>query len=228
MFLLGLRRGRNEEVVMSVDIAAADPNVLMTTWPNHQQASDEQLQKFERYAAEIFAALGLDLGTWASREVSQRFIHTLFGTMSGSGDSDGLKSPGIECQRGAACREAHVIEGPIRFLGFCERHSFPLFGHVFVGYIAHEQIMGMCKLAQLVQFLTWRFIGQETVRQQIADAVEALLQPYGVAVYLETDHQCVYTRETPRPASHWTVWRGNYSLNPSLQTEFMKMCGLGS
>ena len=212
---------------MSADLAMVDPEALVATELSPQQTLNGQLQKFERYVAEIFAALGLDMGTRATTEASQRFIHALFSMTSGF-DSDWhtLKLLSIECQSGPACREAHVIEGPIRFLGLCERHSFPLFGHAYIGYVAHERIMGICRLTQLVQLLTLRFIGQEMIRQQIADAVDTLLQPYGVAVYLETDHGCAHLQGTPRPASHWIVWRGNYSLNPALQAEFMSACGL--
>jgi GTP cyclohydrolase I len=214
---------------MSVDLETVDPKVLMATGLSLQQTSDEQLQKFERYLVEIFMALGLDLGAGATQEASQRLVHSLFSVTNGFGSMpDELKLLSTECQRGPVCREAHVIEGPIRFLGLCERHSFPLFGHAYVGYVAHEQIMGICRLTQLVQFLTLRFIGQEMIRQKIADAIEALLQPYGVAVYLETDHHCAHMQAAPRPASHWMVWRGNYSLNPALQTEFMRACGLES
>jgi len=214
---------------MSVDLATVDPKVLMATGLSLQQASDEQLRKFERYLVEIFTALGPDLGTRATREASQRFVHALFSVTNGFDSSpDELKLLSTECQRGPACREAHVIEGPIHFLGLCERHSFPLFGHAYVGYVAHEQIMGICKLTHLVQLLTLRFIGQEMIRQQIADAIETLLQPYGVAVYLETDHHCAHRQAGPRPASHSMVWRGNYSLNPALQAEFTRACGLES
>jgi GTP cyclohydrolase I len=212
---------------MLVDLAMVDPKALVATELSLQQTSDEQLRKFERYVVEIFTALGLDLGTRATKEASQRFIHALFSVTSGfESGRHALKLLSTECQRGPACREAHVVEGPIRFLGFCERHSFLLFGHAYVGYVAHEQIMGICKLRQLVQLLTLQFIGQEMIRQQIADAIETLLQQLGVAVYLETDHHCAHMQGSPRPASHWIVWRGHYSLNPALQTEFMSACGL--
>ena len=212
---------------MSVDLATVDPKAPVATGMSLQQASDEQLQKFERYVVEILTALGLDLGTRATKEASQRIIHALFSVASGlESGPHALKLLSTECQKGLACREAHIVEGPIRFLGLCERHAFPLFGHAYVGYVAHEQIMGICRLTQLVQLLTLRFIGQEMIRQQIADAIETLLQPYGVAVYLETDHHCALMQGTPKPASHWMVWRGNYSLNPALQSEFMRACGL--
>jgi len=212
---------------MSVDLAVVDPKAPVATKLSPQQTWDEQLRKFERYAVEIFTALGPELGTRATREASQRFIHALFNATNGfESGRHTLNLLSTECQSGPACREAHVVEGPIRFLGLCERHSFLLFGHAYVGYVARERIMGICRLRQLVQLLTVQFIGQEMIRQQIADAIETLLQPLGVAVYLETDHHCAHMQAPSRPVSHWMVWRGNYSLNSALQAEFMSACGL--
>ena len=67
-------------------------------------------------------------------------------------------------------------------------HALPFHGHAYVGYIAHEHIIGISKLTRLVRLFAKRFTVQEHVGQQIADTLEAMLQPHGVAVYLEA-HQ---------------------------------------
>jgi len=212
---------------MSVDLATVDPKVLAATQPSLQQTSDEQLRKFEGYVAEIFAALGWDMNTPAGKDALQRFIRSLFSVTRGMRNGpDALKLLGTRSQSGAACREVHVIEGPIRFWGLCERHSFLLFGYAHVGYVAREQIMETCKLARLVQRLTMRFMGQETARLQIADSLQTLLYPSGVAVHLEVDHSCAPTHERHHSESYTMVWRGSYSLDPALRAEFLKACEL--
>jgi len=82
------------------------------------------------------------------------------------------------------CRLSQVIEGPIRFFSLCEHHAFPFFGDAYVGYIAHENILGISKLTRLVHLFAKRFAVQERIGQQVADTLEGMLHPHGVAVYL--------------------------------------------
>ena len=73
-----------------------------------------------------------------------------------------------------------------------------------------------------------RFAVQERIGQQIADSLEAMLHPHGVAVYLEAHHLCVEmrgVRETA-PMTRTTCWRGEYENNPALRVEFFTACGL--
>ena len=192
-------------------------------------SSEEQLCKFESYATEIFTALGFDLDIPAIKDMPRRFIRALFDTTRNFDDSpQAFKMLSTECQDGPASRQAHVMEGPIHFFGLCERHSFPFFGHAYVGYVAQNQVMGICKLTRLVRLFALQFTGQETIRQQIADALETLLHPYGIAVYLEVNHHCVPVQGIHHSisASHTVVWRGDYSQNRVLQAEFVNMCGL--
>jgi GTP cyclohydrolase I len=196
---------------------------------HRRHISDGQMRKFEGYVAEIFSAFGLDLNTPATRETPQRFIRALFDATEGyDGDPKLLKVFGTECRGGPDCRLSQVIEGPIQFFALCEHHAFPFFGSAYVGYIAHENIIGISKLTRLVRLFSKRFSVQERIGQQVADALEAMLQPHGVAVYLEAHHLCVEmrgVRETA-PMTRTTVWRGEYDGNPQLRAEFFTACGL--
>jgi GTP cyclohydrolase I len=118
---------------------------------HRRRISEEQIRKFEGYAAEIFAALGLDLNTPATSETPRRFIRALFDATEGyDGDPKLLKVFGTECRGGPDCSLSQVIEGPIQFFALCEHHAFPFFGQAYVGYIAHENIIGISKLTRLV------------------------------------------------------------------------------
>jgi GTP cyclohydrolase I len=123
---------------------------------------------------------------------------------------------------------SQVIEGPIQFFALCEHHALPFYGEAFVGYIAHENIIGISKLTRLVRLYAKRFAVQERIGQQVANGLEAMLQPHGVAVYLEAHHLCVEMRgvREKSPLTRTTVWRGYYANDPALRTEFLSACGV--
>src|SRR3972149_10428863 len=136
-----------------------------------RQISDEQNLKFEGYIAEIFSAYGLDLDTSATRETPRRFIKALFDATDGyDGDPKLLKVFSTECRGDPDCHLSQVIEGPINFFSLCEHHAFPFFGHAYVGYIAHEDIIGISKLTRLVRLFAKRFAVQERIGAPIAYA----------------------------------------------------------
>ena len=215
---------------MTAFILDSDERDFQAAMEQHRRnISEEQMRKFEGYAAEIFGALGLDLNTPATVETPRRFIRALFDATEGyDGDPKLLKVFGTECRGGPDCSLSQVIEGPIQFFALCEHHAFPFFGQAYVGYIAHENIIGISKLTRLVRLFAKRFAVQERIGQQIADSLETMLHPHGVAVYLEAHHLCVEmrgVRETA-PMTRTTCWRGEYENNSPLRAEFFTACGL--
>jgi GTP cyclohydrolase I len=191
--------------------------------------SDEQIHKFEGYAAEILSALGLDLDLPATKDTPPRFIRALFDATEGyDGDPKLLRVFDTECRGEPDCRLSQVVEGPISFFALCEHDALPFYGKAYVGYIAHENIIGISKLTSLVRLFSKRFAVQERIGHQIAGTLESMLHPHGVAVYLEAHHLCVEmrgVRETA-PMTRTTVWRGHYAEDPSLRAEFFITCGL--
>ena len=196
---------------------------------NRRQLSSQQLAKLESYAAEIFSTMGLDLNTPATQDTQRRFIKALYDATDGyDGDPKLLKVFETECRGEPDCRLSQVIEGPIHFYSLCEHHALPFYGHAYVGYIAHENIIGISKLTRLVRLFARSFAVQERIGQQIADALEAMLHPHGVAVYLEAHHMCVAMRcvREEAPMTRTTVWRGHFAEFPDLRSEFFTACGL--
>jgi GTP cyclohydrolase I len=194
-----------------------------------RQISDETITKFEGYAAEIFSTFGMDLNSPSTKETPRRFIKALFDATEGyDGDPKLLKVFSTECRGEPDCHLAQVIEGPINFFSFCEHHVFPFYGVAYVGYIAHEHIIGLSKLTRMVRLFSKRFSVQERIGQQIADSLETMMHPHGVAVYLEAHHLCMEmrgVRETA-PITRTTVWRGYYANDFSLRSEFFAACKL--
>jgi GTP cyclohydrolase I len=196
---------------------------------HRRHLSEEQLRSYEGYMAEIFTAYGLDLDTPATRATPQRFLRAMFDSTEGyEGDPKLLKVFETECRGGPDCRLSQVVEGPIHFFALCEHHALPFYGHAYVGYIAHEHIIGISKLTRLVRLFAKRFTVQERIGQQIADTLEEMLKPHGVAVYLEAHHLCTEMRgvRALAPLTRTTFWRGAYDENAALRGEFFTVCGV--
>jgi GTP cyclohydrolase IA len=194
-----------------------------------RRLSKEQLHRFEEYVAEIFTAMGLDLDTPSTRETPRRYLDALIEITSGyGGDPKLIKAFDTECRKGSDCLLSQVIEGPITFFSLCEHHALPFFGRAYVGYIPHEHIFGISKLNRLVHLYAMRFAVQERIGRQIADTLDVVLQPHGVAVYLEAHHLCVEMRgvREKAPTTRTTHWRGNYEKDPALREEFLASCGI--
>ncbi|MDD4220703.1 MAG: GTP cyclohydrolase I FolE [Sphaerochaetaceae bacterium] len=191
--------------------------------------TDEQFAKFEGYAAEIFTALGLDIHTPATEDTPKRFIKAMFDITEGyDGDPKLSKAFDTECHDIVDCRASQIIQGPIPFSSLCEHHALPFYGRVYVGYIAHENIIGISKLTRLVRLFSKRFAVQERIGQEIANMLDEMVHPHGIAIYIEAHHMCMELRGVREitPMTRTTVWRGSYSEDPALRAEFFTTCGL--
>ncbi len=173
--------------------------------------------------------MGMDIDQPATRQTPRRFIDALIEITAGyDGDTKLVTIFETECRGGPDCQLSQLIEGPIAFFSLCEHHALPISGQAWIGYIAHEHIIGLSKLIRLVHLFTRRFTVQERVGQQIADALNAMLLPHGVAVYIEAKHMCTQmrgVRELP-PVTRTMYWRGHYETNDALRAEFFISCGL--
>jgi GTP cyclohydrolase I len=201
----------------------------MTPWelvyPRDIQPAD--WKRYEGYMAEIFKAFGMDMETPGTMKTPERFLRALFDSTSGyEGDSKLLTAFPTECRGGPDCRISQVIEGPISFFALCEHHALPFHGRAYVGYIAHENIIGISKLTRLVRVFARRFTVQERIGQEVADTLTRILKPHGVAVHLEAMHLCTQMRGVREEQSRtWTsFWRGNYENDPELRDEFLQVC----
>jgi GTP cyclohydrolase IA len=196
---------------------------------NVRQITPENTKKFEGYMAEIFTAMGMDIDTPSTRDTPRRFIEAMMESTTGyDGDPKLIKAFPKECLGEPDCRLSQVIEGPVHFHSLCEHHVFPFYGEAYVGYVANESILGISKLTRLVRIYTKRFAVQERIGYQIADTLEAIMKPHGVAVFLRAKHMCVEMRGVREisPATRTTVFRGVYADDPALRAEFLNLCGM--
>ena len=190
-----------------------------------RRIGDEDRRRFEAYIAEIFRALGMTLDTPATADTPRRFLQAMFDSTSGyDGDPKAVTAFPTECHGGSDCQISQIVEGPISFWALCEHHALPFFGTAHVGYVAHEHIIGISKLTRLVRVYTRRFTVQERVGQEVADALERILDPHGVAVHVEAEHLCTQMRGVREERSKtWTTfWRGSYERDPEMRREFLQ------
>jgi GTP cyclohydrolase I len=195
-----------------------------------RQLADADWRRFEGYVAEILTAFGLDLTTPGTLDTPRRFLRALYDATDGyDGDPKLLTAFPTECRGGANCELAQVVEGPIPFVGLCEHHVLPFPGRAWVGYVAHDQIIGISKLTRLVRVLTRRFGVQERMTHAIADTLESLTGAHGTAVVLEAQHLCTQMRgvREHEPTTRTTAYRGVYVGDPALRAEFFTLTGMG-
>ncbi|NJD28272.1 MAG: GTP cyclohydrolase I FolE [Chloroflexi bacterium] len=215
---------------LAPDLVEAEPVPTPATAPTGRRIEPADWRRYESYLGEILEALGLDLSSAATVATPRRFLQALYDATDGyDGDPKLLTAFPTECHGDANCELAQVIEGPIRFHALCEHHALPFSGEAYVGYVAHEGIIGISKLTRLVRVLTRRFGVQERMTHQIADELDRLVAPHGVAVYLEAHHLCTQMRGVREndALTRTTAYRGVYAENAALRREFFEASGLG-
>lgn len=118
-----------------------------------------------------------------------------------------------------------VLVRDIDLFSSCEHHILPIIGRAHVAYIPNGKVIGLSKIARICEMYARRLQVQERLTLQIADAVQGLLKPKGVAVVIEATHMCMVMRGVQKPGS-WTVtsaMRGVFSEDISTREEFMNL-----
>ena len=118
-----------------------------------------------------------------------------------------------------------VIVRNIRVESHCEHHMVPILGVAHVGYIPNKRVVGISKLARIVDIYGKRLQTQETMTAQIADTIQRVLEPKGVAVVIDAGHQCMSTRGIHKTESSTITSRmlGSFRDNIETRSEFMHL-----
>ncbi len=120
-----------------------------------------------------------------------------------------------------------VVLKDIRFESHCEHHLLPIIGVAHVAYLPNTRVVGVSKLARLVEAYAKRLQIQEKMTAQIAAAIDEVLRPGGVAVVIEAEHQCMTTRGIHKPGATMVTSRmlGGFRNDQKTRREFLAMIG---
>jgi GTP cyclohydrolase I len=120
-----------------------------------------------------------------------------------------------------------VVLKDIRFESHCEHHLAPIIGKAHIAYLPQQRVVGISKLARLVEVYAKRLQIQEKMTAQIANTLDEVLQPKGVAVVIEAAHQCMTTRGVHKPGVSMVTSRmlGAFRNDPSTRREFLAIIG---
>ena len=121
-----------------------------------------------------------------------------------------------------------IIVKDIRLESHCEHHMVPILGKAHVAYIPDQRVVGISKLARVVDLFAKRLQTQETMTAQIADTIDRVLKPKGVAIVIDAAHQCMSSRGVHKTETSTVTSRmlGAFRENPKSRMEFMNLIAL--
>jgi GTP cyclohydrolase I len=120
-----------------------------------------------------------------------------------------------------------IVLRDIRFESHCEHHLAPIIGRAHVGYLPDKKVVGISKLARVVEVYARRLQVQEKMNAQIANCIQHVLEPKGVAVMIEATHQCMTTRGVHKAGVSMVTssMLGEFRKNPLTRREFLAIIG---
>ena len=120
-----------------------------------------------------------------------------------------------------------IVLRDIEFASHCEHHMAPIIGRAHVAYLPHKRVIGISKLARLVEVYARRLQIQEKLTAQIANTLNSVLEPKGVAVVIEAAHECMTTRGIQKPGVTMVTSRmlGAFREDAATRREFLAMIG---
>ncbi|MGC9505912.1 GTP cyclohydrolase I FolE [Baaleninema sp.] len=183
------------------------------------QVSTEEM---ERAVRTLLVGLGEDPDREGLRDTPKRVVKALKFLTQGYNQSLD------ELLNGAVFHEdtdEMVLVRDIDIFSSCEHHILPIIGRVHVAYIPNGRVIGLSKIARICEMYARRLQVQERLTNRIAEAIESILKPQGVAVVVEATHMCMVMRGVQKPGS-WTVssaMRGAFAEDVRTRQEFMSL-----
>ena len=192
------------------------------TKKNFQQTLDKSIsrEEAEKAVETLIKWAGDDPSREGLRETPKRVVNAFNEFFSGYSESpERYLSKTFEDVQGY---QDIVMLKDISFHSHCEHHMVPIIGKVHLAYIPTKKVVGISKLARVVDIFAKRLQTQETMTQQIANCIEKSLKPKGVAVYIEALHQCMTTRGVHKPnvSTITSCFLGEFKSDKSIGQRF--------
>jgi GTP cyclohydrolase I len=178
----------------------------------------------EPLVAQLIAGLGEDVAREGLQKTPQRVERSLRYLTSGySLDPKDVVNGALFK---AESSEMVVLTG-IEFYSLCEHHMLPFFGTAAIGYVPGDKILGLSKFARVIDVFARRMQVQERMTAQIADALDEILEPQGVAVVTRASHLCMMMRGVEKQGSMTvtSAMRGIFRQDARTRQEFMQAIG---
>jgi GTP cyclohydrolase IA len=165
-----------------------------------------------------------------SREEAEAAIRTLLQWAGDDPEREGLRDTPARVARAFEEVEGYddmIVLRDIRFESHCEHHLAPIIGRAHIGYLPTNKVVGISKLARVVEAYARRLQVQEKMNAQIANTIQKVLEPKGVAVVIEATHQCMTTRGVHKPGVSMvtSTMLGEFRSNPLTRREFLSVIG---
>lgn len=118
-----------------------------------------------------------------------------------------------------------VLLKRMRFVSHCQHHIMPIVGHAHIAYIPNKKMVGISKLARLLDCYAKRLQTQEYLTKQVADMIKDTLDPLGIAIIIEAEHQCMSTRGVQQESTTTVTsqFHGVFAEDPSRKAEFFQL-----
>lgn len=186
-----------------------------------EEYNPESIEAVRKSVADILTALGEDVtreGLLKTPERSAKAFHFL---------TQGYQMDGLKIMQSALFDEGHsqmVLVKDIELYSMCEHHMLPFYGRAHIAYIPNGKVVGLSKLARVVDVFSRRFQVQERLTMQIRDCVQEALNPLGVAVVIEAKHLCMMMRGVQKQNSVTTTsaFTGEFEKQ-STRSEFISL-----